>query len=144
MVRLHELKIKKKRAKRIGRGGKRGTTAGRGQKGQKSRAGRRLRPALRDLLIRIPKHRGFKNKPLSVKPLVLNLGDVQKMKANLVPLDFEISPETLKKIGYLPPDFRGKIKLLGKGEVDFPAVVSELLVSQGAAEKIKRVGGMVK
>lgn len=55
---LHALKDKK----RIGRGGKRGTYSGRGQKGQRSRAGRKIRPALRDLIQRLPKLRGAGNK----------------------------------------------------------------------------------
>lgn len=145
MVQLHELKIKKtKKPRRVGRGGKRGTTSGRGQKGQKSRAGRRIRPALRDLIIRLPKHRGFKNKPLSAAPLVLNLRDIEKMKAKLAVFDYKVSPETLKKIGFLSAGFRGKIKLLGKGSIDFPASVSGLRVSEGAAERIKKVGGKIE
>lgn len=47
--------------KRIGRGGKRGTFSGRGVKGQKARAGRKVRPATRDLIQQIPKLRGSRN-----------------------------------------------------------------------------------
>lgn len=54
----HDLRAKK----RVGRGGKRGTTSGKGTKGQKSRSGHRIRPAERDLIQRLPKLRGFKNK----------------------------------------------------------------------------------
>lgn len=144
-MQLHELKIKKARSsRRIGRGGKRGTTSGRGQKGQKSRAGHRIRPAAHDLLIRLPKLRGFKNKPSSVKPLVLNICDLMAVKPKLAPLDFKISPETLKKIGFLPAAFRGKIKLLGRGGIDFSAVISGLQVSRGAEEKIKKAGGKIE
>jgi len=66
---LHEIKLEKpnKTKKRVARGGKRGTTAGRGQKGQKSRAGRRIRPAERDLVNRLPKLRGYKNKAARYK-----------------------------------------------------------------------------
>lgn len=53
---------KSKSKKRIGRGGKRGTYSGRGVKGQKARAGRKIRPATRDLIQQIPKLRGSKNK----------------------------------------------------------------------------------
>lgn len=62
-MQLHELqpKTKNKKKKRIGRGGKRGTYCGRGLKGQKSRAGRRIRPAVRDVILRIPKLRGKGN-----------------------------------------------------------------------------------
>lgn len=47
----HKLRGKK----RIGRGGKRGTYSGRGVKGQKARAGRKIRPAIRDLIQSLPK-----------------------------------------------------------------------------------------
>ena len=62
-MKLHELPKIKKRVQRIGRSGKRGSYSGRGVKGQKSRAGRRLYPAERDLIMRIPKRRGFRNLP---------------------------------------------------------------------------------
>ena len=62
-MQLHELRPvhKNKSKKRIGRGGKRGTYSGRGMKGQKSRAGRKIRPAIRDLIQRTPKLRGAKD-----------------------------------------------------------------------------------
>ena len=75
---IHNLKNKK----RIARGGKRGTYSGRGQKGQKSRAGAKIRPAEQDLIIRIPKRRGFKNKPLGLKPLIINIGELEKQFEN--------------------------------------------------------------
>lgn len=61
---LHTIKptVRIKSRKRIGRGGKRGTYSGRGMKGQKSRAGRKIRPAVRDLIQRTPKLRGARNK----------------------------------------------------------------------------------
>lgn len=63
-MQLHELKPKHKRKKRkrVGRGGKRGTYSGRGIKGQKARAGRRLKPVIRELIKRYPKLRGYKFK----------------------------------------------------------------------------------
>jgi len=59
-MQLHELKPihKLKKRKRVGRGGKKGTYSGRGIKGQKSRAGRKLKPAIRELIKRYPKIRG--------------------------------------------------------------------------------------
>ncbi len=59
-MQLHELQPNhyNKEAKRIARGGKRGRTSGRGQKGQKSRSGRKIRPAIRDFVQRLPKLRG--------------------------------------------------------------------------------------
>jgi large subunit ribosomal protein L15 len=63
-MQLHELKPihKSKKRKRVGRGGKRGTFAGRGQKGQRSRAGRKMKPVVRELIKRYPKLRGYKFK----------------------------------------------------------------------------------
>ena len=73
-MKLHELSSTHKKTKRVGRGGKRGTTSGRGTKGQKSRSGHRMRPAQRDLILRIPKHRGFRNKPQGPEAIVFNVG----------------------------------------------------------------------
>jgi len=61
-MQIHQIKpkIKKKNRKIIGRGGKRGTYSGRGIKGQKSRAGRKIRPELRDIIKKLPKKRGYR------------------------------------------------------------------------------------
>src|SRR3990167_4622491 len=93
--------LKHKKKKRVGRGGKRGTTSGRGTKGQKSRAGHRIRPAIRDLLIRIPKLRGYKNKSIQSKNLVLNVGNLQKLPESV------FTKENL-----------GNVKILGGGELN--------------------------
>lgn len=63
-MQLHELKPihKRKKAKRVGRGGKRGTYSGRGQKGQRARAGRKMKPVVREIIKRYPKLRGYKLK----------------------------------------------------------------------------------
>jgi len=63
-MQLHQVQPihKNKSKKRVGRGGKRGTYSGRGMKGQKSRAGRKIRPAVRDLIQRTPKLRGTSDK----------------------------------------------------------------------------------
>ena len=68
-MQLHELRPteERKAKKRVGRGGKRGTYSGRGMKGQKARAGRRIRPAMRDLMQRTPKLRGVKNQSANYK-----------------------------------------------------------------------------
>ena len=58
-MQAHQLTKFKKNARRIGRGGKRGSYSGRGIKGQKSRAGRRIRPAIRDIIKKIHKRRGY-------------------------------------------------------------------------------------
>lgn len=70
-MQLHQIQSshKRKTKKRIGRGGKRGTYCGRGMKGQKARAGAKMKPAIRDLIKKIPKLRGYKFKGKSkIKP----------------------------------------------------------------------------
>lgn len=138
-MQLHQLKPthKSKNKKRVGRGGKRGTYSGRGQKGQKSRAGRRIRPALRDLLIRIPKLRGIKNKPLRPKPLVLNLQNLAKIGSEI------ISVQTLKNGGLVDKKYRGPVKILGDGEVKKPLILKGLSVSKSAKIKIEKAGGKI-
>src|SRR3989344_1847124 len=117
-MQLHTLKRNnplKEAAPRIARGGKRGHTSGRGQKGQRSRSGHRIRPALRELIQRLPKLRGHKNKPKSDKLDVLNVNDLEKRALNGV-----ISKETLG----------GKFKILGGGEIKKAVTVNGLPVSE--------------
>lgn len=135
-MQLHNLSIQNKKEKRVARGGKRGTTAGRGTKGQKSRSGHRIRPAQRDLLIRIPKLRGYRNKPKSDFNLVLNLSDLSKIKADI------INRDSLK--AHFGKDFRNEIKILDKGEIKKTVKVEGVKVSKGAKVKIEKAGGTVK
>ncbi len=114
-MQLHQLqpKIKSKDKKRIGRGGKRGTYSGRGIKGQRSRAGHRIRPAERDLIQRLPKLRGFKNKPLKPKPAVVNFSDLEKkIKGDI------INREILLEAGLIRKSDK-RVKILGpkSGEI---------------------------
>ncbi|MBI2591620.1 MAG: uL15 family ribosomal protein [Candidatus Brennerbacteria bacterium] len=122
-MQLHELypihKIKKN--KRIARGGKRGTYSGRGIKGQKSRSGHVIKPQERDLIIRIPKLRGFRNKSLRGKPIIVNIGELEKKK------DF---------LNSLPKKTR--IKILGRGEIKNPVEIAKNWeISKSAKEKLK-------
>lgn len=143
-MQLHQLrpKHKLKKKKRVGRGGKRGTYSGRGIKGQKSRAGRRLKPAIREFIKRYPKLRGYKFKPLRQKPAVINIGILgKKFKAGSV-----INPQALLKLrlihrikGKIP-----KVKILGKGEIEKALIVEGCEVSKSAEEKIEKIGGQIK
>lgn len=145
-MKLHQLKSFGKRKKnRVGRGGKRGTYSGRGLKGQKSRAGRRIRPAERDLILRLPKKRGFRNKPKSPKPLVFNLGFLNdKLKARANGKELKINPQLLKEAGLVPLKYRGEIKILGDGQVDFPVSFEGVKVSKSAKAKAEKAGGVIK
>src|SRR5579862_108293 len=121
-MKLHSLKSTKGReSRRIGRGGKRGTTSGRGTKGQRSRSGRRIRPAERDLIIRLPKLRGFRNKIKSDKPTVLNLSDLDaKLKSFVKEGILEVDATLLKAAGLISKNTKGDIKILATGEISFP------------------------
>lgn len=125
LQRQHPLKDKKTR---VGRGGKRGTTSGHGQKGQKSRSGRRIRPAERELLQRLPKLRGYKNRFRGEKMEVLNVGDLEKYSQNGV-----VNEKILGK----------RVKILGDGEIKNSVTVERLPVSKSAKEKIEKAGGKI-
>lgn len=129
-MQLHQLKpkFKLKDKKRIARGGKRGTYSGRGIKGQKARAGHRIKPQERDLIIRIPKQRGFRNKSLRGKPMIVNVGELEKKLIFL---------KSLPK--------KSKIKILGRGAIKKPVEIAKnWLISKEAKRKIEAVGGAVK
>ena len=135
----HELKTYRgKNARRIGRGGKRGSYSGRGVKGQHSRAGRRIRPAERDLILRLPKQRGSANKPKSDKPKIFNLKDIsrhiaERAKNGPVTIDREF----LKAVGLLPKKYHGEVKILGVGEVHTPIIIKDLRISKSVKMKIQ-------
>ena len=144
-MKLHEISTeKRRRRRRIGRGGKRGTFSWRGTKGQKSRAGRRMRPAERDLIIRIPKRRGFQNKPKSAKSLVLNLRDIAaalRTYGGNTPVT--VDRAFLERAHLVPKSYRGKIKILGTGEFHASVEFKGMLISGSAREKIVKSGGQV-
>lgn len=135
-----------KKTQRIGRSGKRGSYSGRGVKGQKSRSGHRIRPAERDLIMRIPKRRGFRNKPKDAIPEVFNLSLLSiRLKPYVkgsVPV--EVSNELLRTAHLVKKDFNGIVKILGTGEIAFPIAVSGIKVSESAKMKIEKAGGSVK
>lgn len=141
-MQLHQLRPrhKLKRRKRIGRGGKRGTYSGRGMKGQKSRAGRRLKPAIRGLIKRYPKLRGYKFKSKALKPVVVNVEILEKKFVGIL-----INPEILLKQGLISK-IKGRmpaVKILGKGKLTKKLIIENCLVSEGAKEKIKKASGKV-
>jgi len=144
MMQLHELKPihKKKKRKRVGRGGKRGTYSGRGVKGQKSRAGRRLKPAIRELIKRYPKLKGYSFKALDLKPAVINLEKLERKFAS----GEKVTPQVLleKKLiskikGRIP-----KVKILGEGKLTKKLIVEGCAVSKSAREKIEKAGGTIE
>ena len=144
-MKIQELSSIKKRVQRIGRSGKRGSYSGRGVKGQKSRSGHRIRPAERDMIIRLPKLRGFRNKPKWENPEVFNLVTISRRLKSFVEgkTPLEVNRALLKKAHLVKKDFTGIIKLLGTGDMEFPISVKGLEVSKSARMKIEKAGGNV-
>jgi large subunit ribosomal protein L15 len=144
-MKLHELTTSHKKPQRIGRGGKRGHTAGRGTKGQRSRAGHRIRPAERDLLMRIPKLRGYRNKPKADPSEVFSLEDLAPSLRSFAKgsAPVEVTVEFLKVAGLIGKNFKGTVKILSDGTITVPVSVSGIKVSKAAQQKIEKAGGKV-
>jgi large subunit ribosomal protein L15 len=119
----------------VGRGGKRGKTSGRGTKGQKARAGHKIRPAVRDIIKKLPKLRGYKFKSFRRKPVILNLRDLDKhLESGAV-----VSPETLLKKGLIHK-IKGRVpevKILGGGHTAKKFVFKNVRLSRSVAEGAK-------
>jgi large subunit ribosomal protein L15 len=141
---INQIRFRLKKKKRIGRGGKKGNYSGRGIKGQKARAGRKIRPAERDIILKLPKLRGIKFKPLKEKPYVVNLEDInEKFNENEV-----VNKETLvqkKVLKIRKSDKNPKIKILARGKLDKKLIFSsELLYSNKAKEEILKSGSVIQ
>jgi len=142
-MQLHELKRNHplKKPKRIGRGGKKGTYCGRGIKGQKARAGRRLKPIIREILKKYPKLRGYRfgaKKEIAI----VNLDTLNRVfnAQDIVNPEILVKKRIIRRIdGKIPP-----VKILGKGELEKPLIIENCLLSEKAKEKIKKVGGQIK
>jgi len=131
-MQLHQVKPKniQKSKKRVGRGGKRGTYSGKGIKGQLSRAGRKLRPELREIVKKIPKKRGYDFQSIQTKPQIINLKDLEKKYK-----DGEIvSPETLIEKGLIAKVNKRipEVKILGDGKLTKKLKVDNCKLSKSA------------
>ncbi|HOK17475.1 MAG TPA: uL15m family ribosomal protein [Candidatus Paceibacterota bacterium] len=143
-MQIHQLKktYKTQKKKRIGRGGKRGNYSGRGMKGQKSRAGHKIKPQIRETILKFPKKRGVKFQKIVKKPVTVLLSDIQgKIQGDAV-----INPKRLKKSGLveIPKGERRQIKILGSNELKYKYKIENCLVSQKAKESILKAGGEIK
>lgn len=134
-MQIHTLTPKTKRphGKRVGRGGKRGTYSGRGQNGQRARAGHRIRPAERDLLIRLPKLRGFKNKVKSAVATALRVGSLARLAK-----DGKVNSKILLAAG-----ISGRVKIVDGGSLKVAVTVEGIKASAGAKKKIEAAGGKI-
>lgn len=142
MIQIHQIQPLHlpKKGKRVGRGGKRGKYCGRGIKGQKARAGRKMKPVIREIIKKYPKLRGYKFKAKKEIEIV-NLDRLEKKFQD----GEKVSPPVLleKKI---ISKIKGKIptvKILGRGEITKKLIVENCLLSKSAKEKIEKAGGKI-
>lgn len=142
-MKLHELlKVKSRGKKRLGQGlgsGK-GKTAGRGTKGQKAR-GKIPATFTGNLAFykKLPLRRGKGNPKLSIKPKVINLSQLNIIKAKEIVnvaklLEAKIISEKDAKRG---------VKILGSGNLSHVLTI-KLPVSGAARRKIIELGGKVE
>lgn len=137
-MQLHQLRPKHyfKNKKRVGRGGKKGKYSGRGIKGQKSRAGRKLKPIIREILKKYPKLRGYRFKAKKETEIV-NLDVLERKFKD----GEEVSPQTLLKKGIIRK-IKGKIpkvKILSRGEITKKLIFKDCFFSKKAKEKIEKI-----
>ena len=137
---LHDLKPapgSRKTKIRVGRGNaaRRGRKAGRGTKGINAR--NKLRPGFEGgqtpLSRRLPKLKGFKN-PHREEYTVVNVGVLDSFGEAAV-----IVPQTLREKGLAKR--RGRIKILGDGELTSALTIKAHAFSASARRKIEAVGG---
>src|SRR5438309_6810152 len=123
--------------KRVGRGmgSGMGKTSARGHKGQRSRSGSRMMRGFEGgqmpLHRRLPK-RGFTN-IFRVEYTIVSLERLAGLG------ETTINPEVLRKAGVIKG--KGRIKILGDGEVKSPLTVHAHKFSKSAQEKITKAGG---
>ena len=142
-MKLHHLRPSegsKKRKIRVGRGesGRRGKTAGRGTKGLKARSKvrRGFEGGQMPLQRRMPKLRGFRN-PNRVEYAVVNVERLNDFDEGTT-----VTADDLRTRGLVK--HRGKVKVLGEGEIDRALTIQAHAFSLGAVEKIKAAGGSVE
>ena len=139
-MKLHHLKPapgSRKTRTRVGRGesGKRGKTAGRGTKGQKARGQVPLyfEGGQMPLQRRMRKLKGFRNPNKEYFALV-NVERLNEFRAGSV-----VTPDDLRNRGIAKK--RGRVKVLGEGDLKKKLTVKAHAFSLGAVEKIKEAGG---
>jgi large subunit ribosomal protein L15 len=142
-MKLHHLRPaegSKKRKIRVGRGeaGRRGKTAGRGTKGLKARS--KVRPGFEGgqtpLIKQMPKLKGFRN-PNREEFTVVNVERLEVFEVGAT-----VSPVEMREAGLAKK--RGKVKVLGQGDLNVALTVRAHAFSSGAAAKITAAGGTIE
>ena len=131
----------RKKRKRVGRGdgSGHGGTSCKGAKGQNARSGGGVRPGFEGgqmpLARRLPK-RGFRN--VFRKDIIAI--NIEKLKG--FPAGSVIDEDSLIQAGFVKRKGDG-IKILGKGDLDYPLSLRVSMVSRGARSKIEAAGGSI-
>jgi large subunit ribosomal protein L15 len=132
-----------KKRKRVGRGDAsgHGGTSGKGHKGQKARSGGYVRDGFEGgqmpMSRRLPK-RGFRN-PFRESYVAVNIMDLcRKFQKGAV-----IDEAAILASGLVKKKAHG-IKVLAKGEIDFPVTVKIAKISPAAKAKITAAGGSIE
>ncbi len=139
-MQIHQLKpkIKLKRERRVGRGDK---TAGRGTKGQKARAGAKIRPAIRDILKKIPKRRGYRFRSFRPRAVVLALDGLEKHFPNGATIDARalLQKGLVARMGKKIP----AIKILGRAPLKKQFIFHGLAFSASSRASVEAAGGTI-
>jgi len=146
-MQIHQLKkpnnkSSEREKRRVGRGGKRGTYSGKGMKGQKSRAGAKIRPQIREAVLKFPKRRGVYFNSLKKSPTIVKLEDI----VAVFPEGGIIDPKKLKKANLIKTaksDPR-PIKILGAITLSKSYTIKNCLFSQRVKEVIEKAGGKIE
>ena len=131
----------RKKRKRVGRGdgSGHGGTSCKGAKGQNARSGGGVSPGFEGgqmpLARRLPK-RGFRN-VFRKEIIAIN---IEKLKG--FPAGSVIDEDSLIQAGFVKRKGDG-IKILGKGDLDYPLSLRVNRVSRGARSKIEAAGGSI-
>jgi len=131
----------RKKRKRIGRGdgSGHGGTSTKGHKGQNARSGGGVRPGFEGgqmpLSRRLPK-RGFRN-PFRRNIVTINIDQLRRFpEGSVIDRDALLEAGLVKKTG-------DGIKVLGKGNIDYPISLKVDMISRGAKDKIEAAGGSI-
>jgi large subunit ribosomal protein L15 len=131
----------RKKRKRIGRGdgSGHGGTSTKGHKGQNARSGGGVRPGFEGgqmpLSRRLPK-RGFRN-PFRRKIVTINIDQLRRFpEGSVIDKTSLLDAGLVKRIG-------DGIKVLGKGDIDYPISLKVDMISRGARDKIEAAGGSI-
>jgi large subunit ribosomal protein L15 len=140
---LHPAPGAKKGPKRVGRGpgSGHGKTAGKGHKGQKARSGggkgAGFEGGQMPFYRRVPK-RGFTPRERRAYTVV-NLDSLEPFAAGSV-----VDPDRLVEAGLIKKAERGRVKLLGDGELGRALSVKVHAISAAAKQKVEAAGGTVE